>query len=909
MSITRKLVLSFTLIAILPTIFITLVSLNMMSSQYSKELVRKGNASLFEARSFINDYFDQGKRFAVFIANSKELKAHLVSGSVQQYLVTIKDFIDIAVVEVFNNDKQLLERIHTPRKGTEEIFTRPGDSILDQTLDLRKISCFYRYGDGQGIKISEPIIDSGTMDVKGAVIVSFPFNDAMTRYLKAGTKSDVTLYFHQSGKVFSTILDDKGRTLSSMWEGGISDVSIFKNDHITRNEKIASHYYVVSYDLIRDNLGKPFAILSTAINRDSIEASRWKAYKILLFCSGGVLFIVLFIGIYIARSITGPINTLLAATQSITRGNLQEEIDTGRRDELGMLARGFAHMRNAVRHQIKDLSDLNLKILGKNEKLRSYRFHLEELVKERTADLHSANKSLISQVKETQDARRAAEKANQAKSEFLANMSHEIRTPLNAVTGFSELLYFGTTDPKQQNYINAIKIAAKSLLTLINNILDMSKIEASMLEIKKEPVSLKRLFEDMIQIFHETARSNGIRFILDVADDFPACLMLDESRIRQVLVNLVGNAVKFTEKGQITLGAKCREPVKNRIDIIISVADTGPGIAKKDHQKVFEAFKQLDGSGTRKHNGTGLGLSICKRLIELMNGQITITSEENAGSLFDIHLNGIEIGSPDELLSVESQSFDIENVLFQKHNVLIVDDIESSRTVIRELLCKVNLTVRTAQNGQEALDAIKKSRPDLIFMNIRMPVMDGETATKKLKADPKTKKIPILALTAGNNLNKKRHLLETGFDGYIAKPVDTNKLFNELSRFFKYTIKEETQKFVSASDTIDIETVQNPVQLISILKNEILTSIQNMEQAMIIGQIEALGHRLRELGSNHHLALLTRFSEDLIACVNVYDVIGINKKFRELPLLIERLEEILENSDIEPEMEIDPERH
>lgn len=909
MSITRKLVLTFTLIAILPTIFITLVSLNIMSSQYSKELVQKGNASLFEARASINDYFDQGKRVAAFHANSKDLKAHLVSGSVKQYLATFKDFIDNAVVEIFNNDKQLLERVHTPRKGTEEIFTRPGNTILDQTLDLRKISCFYRYGDGQGVKISEPIIDTGTMDVKGAVIISFPFNGATTRYLKARTKSDVTLFFHQSGKVISTILDDKGRTLSSMWEGGISDISIFKNDPITRNEKIASHYYVVSYDLIRDDQNKPFAILSTAINRDSIEASRWKAYKMLLFCSGGVLFIVLFIGLYIARSITGPINTLLAATQSITRGNLEEEIDTGRKDELGILARGFAHMRNAVRDQFKDLTELNLKILAKNEKLKSYRLHLEELVKERTADLHSANQSLISQVRETQDARRAAEKANQAKSEFLANMSHEIRTPLNAVTGFSELLYFGTTDPKQQNYINAIKIAAKSLLTLINNILDMSKIEAGMLDIRTEPVHLKRLFEDTIQIFQETARSNGIRFELDLADDFPACLMLDENRIRQVLVNLVGNAVKFTEKGYITLGAKCRESGKNQVDLVISVADTGPGIAKEDHQKIFEAFKQLDGSGTRKHSGTGLGLSICKRLIELMSGQIAIASEENAGSRFDIRLNGIEIGSADELLGVESQTFDIENLLFKKHNVLIVDDAESNRTVIKELLCKVNLTVQTAQNGQEALDVIHKSRPDLIFMNIKMPVMDGETATKKLKAASKTKRIPILALTAGIDFEKKRHLVEAGFDGYIAKPVDTHKLFTELSRFFKYTMKEETQKDISASDSIDIETVQNPVQLISILKNEILTSIQNLEQAMIIGQIEGLGHRLRELGSNHHLALLTRFSEDLIGCVNVYDVIGINKKIRELPLLIKRLEEILDHFNIEPEMEIDPERH
>lgn len=896
MTITRKLMLTYILIAILPTIFITLVSLHIMSNRFSEELIRKGNTSLVEAEAFINNYFEQGRKIAVFLAHSKEVKEHFFFNSIQDYLETFKDFIDIAVVEIFDHDKKLIKRIYRDRKINDAIFTDPSGIILDQTLDLEKISSFFHYKDGLCIKVSEPIIDDMTLDVIGAIIISFPFNDSMARHLKARVKADITILFLNSGRIISTILDETGRSINKIWKGGISDSSLLGNERITKNEKIASHYYTISYDLLFDDIEKPIAILSTAINRDSIEASKWNTYSVLLFCSGGVLFIVLIVGFFMARSITAPINKLLASIRTITRGNLGEEIETDRTDELGVLAKGFAHMRDAVRKQITDLSQLNLEIVSKNDKLKKYRLHLEELVKERTLDLHSANRNLMEQVKETSKAMQVAERANQAKSEFLANMSHEIRTPLNAVTGFSELLSSMTKDAKQQSYIAAIKIAGKSLLTLINDILDLSKIEAGMLEIRKEPVYIKRIFHELEQIFHEKINNKGLEFKINIDKGFPPCLILDETRIRQVLVNLVGNAVKFTEKGYISLTAKSRNSGNGKIDLVIFVEDTGMGIGKKDHDMIFEAFKQLDGSGTRKHSGTGLGLSISKRLVEAMNGQISITSRKNIGSLFEIILNDIKVGSADELLIVEDQYFDIENTVFEKNKVLVAENIESNRNLLMELLTKVNLEVMAVENGREALLAIKKCRPDLILMDIKMPVMDGVIAAKQLKSDPDTKKIPILALTAGLTPTERFDIREKGFDGYLVKPIDTNKLFNELSRYFKYVIKDKIQELINAPDTIDIDRIDRPDELIFVLENEILLSIQTMEQVMVMGQIEELGQRLHKLGEEHKIELLTGFSDDLLGYVNVYDVIGIKKKFQELPVFIKLLTNMLEDS-------------
>jgi len=344
---------------------------------------------------------------------------------------------------------------------------------------------------------------------------------------------------------------------------------------------------------------------------------------------------------------------------------------------------------------------------------------------------------------------KAAQMANHAKSEFLANMSHEIRTPLNALLGFSELLSVDLNDPKQESYIDAMRTAGKSLLTLINDILDLSKIEAGKIVFKYEPVNLKTLFAEIESIFKETTISKGIEFKIDLSNDLPRHLVLDETRIRQILLNLVGNAVKFTKKGYIRLTAE-KEVTKGQdtLTLIIKIEDTGLGIGSKEQHLIFDSFTQVNGQINRKYGGTGLGLAICKRLTEAMGGQIRVESQLERGTTFIVSLKNVKISRDEWMRGTKEELVKKRGPFcFEKKKILVVDDIESNRLMLRELLKRFNQDVIEASNGQQALVMAKENKPDIIIMDIRMPVMDGNKATKQLKSDPDTKNIPVIAFT------------------------------------------------------------------------------------------------------------------------------------------------------------------
>jgi PAS domain S-box-containing protein len=240
-------------------------------------------------------------------------------------------------------------------------------------------------------------------------------------------------------------------------------------------------------------------------------------------------------------------------------------------------------------------------------------------------------------------AKEDAELASRAKSEFIANMSHEIRTPLNAVLGFSELLSLRITDSEHKSYLDAIGLAGENLLMLINDVLDLAKIEAGHLEIQYEEVNLEVIFDELKQIFALKLSEKNLVFVVEIDEELPYTLMLDEIRLRQVLLNLVGNAIKFTEKGSIKLDAQKQTDKHGKLDLIISVADTGIGIPENQQDRIFETFQQLDGQSTRKYGGTGLGLALCKRLVKLMNGHISVESKVGGGSIFEISLPDVEV--------------------------------------------------------------------------------------------------------------------------------------------------------------------------------------------------------------------------------------------------------------------------
>ena len=352
--------------------------------------------------------------------------------------------------------------------------------------------------------------------------------------------------------------------------------------------------------------------------------------------------------------------------------------------------------------------------------------------------------------KKLKEAKEDAEAANKAKSEFLANMSHEIRTPLNAVLGFSDLLEGSIDGKKEKDFLRSIKSSGNTLLKLINDILDLSKIEAGRMEILREPVSIKNLFQDIAHIFNSEIEKKGLLFEIECDPDMPPVLYLDEIRIRQVLINLVGNALKFTAKGSVRLAArqmdKKRDSAKG-IDLEISVTDTGIGIVPQDHERIFDSFKQQSGESNRKYGGTGLGLAICRRLTELMNGTIKVESELGKGSCFKVALCGVHKSDLDKSED-EKPAFMRQNIVFEKNKILIVDDEENNRKLLKEILKRSGLDVMEAEDGSQAVEIVDKENPALILMDIWMPVMDGYDATRVLKSSQKTKHIPIIALTA-----------------------------------------------------------------------------------------------------------------------------------------------------------------
>ncbi len=592
-------------------------------------------------------------------------------------------------------------------------------------------------------------------------------------------------------------------------------------------------------------------ILVLSITEAEMFSARDFYRKFALVFGIAVFILVLILSWALTKNFRKEIDITLHCLNQIEKGNLDTYIQSVSNDEIGLIQGSINSMIATVAFKTKELKE--------------------------------------SQVK--------ADAANRAKSEFLANMSHELRTPLNAVTGFCELLSSLVSDKKQKSYLNAIKTAGKSLLTLINDILDLSKIEAGMMEIQLAPVNPQIIFNEIEQIFKMKIIDKNLQFITDIDKYLPSALILDETRLRQILLNLVGNAVKFTEYGHIRLSVKqiYKTGDKSSIDLIISVEDTGIGISEQDQEIIFESFKQQYGHNTRKFGGTGLGLSISKRLAEIMNGQITVRSTVGTGSIFEITLKDVNVSSA-EVSAIEERACDIENTCFEKANVLIVDDIESNRDMLSELLSMVNLNVLTAENGQEAVLLAREYKPDIILMDIRMPVMDGIEATKKLKQDPKTKHIPVIAITASSSSDEKSEILAKGLDGYLTKPVKVNILFDELSRYLKCTEKgKQASEHNNQFKTPAYKKIERLPELVGTLRNEILPCLDELQGALIMGDIREFGKRLQNLGKEHNFRELICYSEYLLEFADNFDITGINDTFKDISGTVEQLTDFMRN--------------
>ncbi|MCP4149280.1 MAG: PAS domain S-box protein, partial [bacterium] len=503
----------------------------------------------------------------------------------------------------------------------------------------------------------------------------------------------------------------------------------------------------------------------------------------------------------------------------------------------------------------------------------------------------------------------AAEAANRTKSEFLANMSHEIRTPMNAILGFAELLEDRITEKQLKEYLSAITSSGKTLLSLINDILDLSKIEAGKLELQYASVNPHAIFSEIKHIFSQKVQAKGLIFEMEIDPSLPEGLLLDEVRLRQILFNLVGNAVKFTDNGYIrlSLNKHYNKEDHSSLQLIFSIRDTGMGIPAEEKEIIFDAFKQKKGQKSTKYGGTGLGLSITRRLVQMMGGEISVDSVEDEGSTFHVTFDNVEVASITARMRQEDKSIS-GNIRFEKATILIVDDIEYNRALVRGYLNMPSFRVLEAENGKIAIGMAMEFQPDLIIMDMRMPVMDGYEATKYLKSNPQLKHIPIIVLTASAMKEQEREVKAIGSDGYLSKPVNRAELYSEFIRFLPHSIQEpvpeeqhETEDADSSEFTLSREAIDRIPQLLQALESQLIENWKDINKRFIIDEIETFAGEINRMAQNYGYSPLGEWGGLLIEQTQNFDMENLPKTLAQFPEIIAHIKKINGNEGEEDE--------
>ncbi len=478
----------------------------------------------------------------------------------------------------------------------------------------------------------------------------------------------------------------------------------------------------------------------------------------------------------------------------------------------------------------------------REDELKRYRDHLEETVEERTEELRMA--------------RDAAEAANRAKSVFLANMSHELRTPLNAILGFSQLMRQDQTlSPGQRESLDTINISGEHLLKLINDVLEIAKIEAGKLQLEIAAFDLHELVREVADMMRLRAQQKGLQLTLDQSSRFPRYITGDEARLRQILVNLVSNAVKFTEKGNITIRLRTKNNAAQHL--IIEIEDTGQGISETDQQRLFKPFEQLPTAVP--HGGTGLGLAIVRQFVQLMKGSISVESTPGKGTLFRVDLP-LDAAEETDIAHLSSEHHgDVIGLApgQPSYRILIAEDQHDNQLLLVKLMTDIGMEVKTADDGEECVRLFEEWRPDLIWMDRRMPIIDGEEATRRIRKLPGGDKVKIVAVTASAFTEEQEKIVAAGMDGFVSKPYRFSEIYEcivqQLGVELRY--RETTREATRALANLTPEMLAGLSDELRMALREALDTLDSERITEVINRISeedhTLAQTLRNLAENY----------------------------------------------------------